>query len=151
MIKEFVMAWDANKGQLEQYFRENNQKEYDEYKLLVDKLFRFVINPYIRECGIQGWHYSAKFNLDAVTEIDDGDYQGTLIYVIPLDTCQPSASEYVVTYVDYGSCSCCDTLLNISGYGSGKPDERQIKDYMALCLHISQRAKWVCDIGEIEL
>ena len=46
MIKEFVEAWDANKGKLEEYFRNTEQGTYDEYSKIVKALFEEVINPY---------------------------------------------------------------------------------------------------------
>lgn len=47
-------------------------------------------------------------NPELITELDHGDYQGTLLYVIPSSAYQPSDYWYVM--VSYGSCSCCDTL-----------------------------------------
>jgi len=70
--------------------------------------------------------------------IDDGAYQGTLLFVIGAKGYQPS--KYWSVYVDYGSCSGCDTLEGIrrmSGYGD-LPNEEQVKDYMTLALHIVQ-------------
>lgn len=49
MIKEFVDAWDKNKRNLENWFRETPQNEYDSYELLVKKLFELVINPYLEK------------------------------------------------------------------------------------------------------
>lgn len=49
-------------------------------------------------------------NLDRITGIDDGNYQGTLLYMIPFDKYQPSAHEYFLTNIYYGSCSGCDAL-----------------------------------------
>jgi hypothetical protein len=43
-----------------------------------------------------------------ITEIDHGDYQGTLVYVIGGSGYQPFRYWYVV--VGYGSCSGCDEL-----------------------------------------
>ena len=47
MIKEFAEAWNENKNKLEDYFRNTKQREYDEYKDIVEKLFKIVINPYL--------------------------------------------------------------------------------------------------------
>ena len=44
-------------------------------------------------------------NIKSIHEIDDGDYQGTLLYLIPFTTYQPTEYEYLMTYTDYGSCS----------------------------------------------
>ncbi len=74
-----------------------------------------------------------------IHEIDDGDYQGTLLYIIAAEGYQPSQYWYVT--VSYGSCSGCDTLEGIKGYGDGPPSEQQVKDYMTLSLHIVQGIK----------
>jgi hypothetical protein len=82
------------------------------------------------------------FDVKNMTVIDDGDYQGTQIFIIPLNTYQPSVEEYVYTNTYYGSCSGCDTLLSICSYNE-KPSENQIQDYMTLALHLLQRCKWL--------
>jgi hypothetical protein len=73
--------------------------------------------------------------------IDDGDYQGTLLFIIAAKGYQPS--KYWAVYVGYGSCSGCDTLQAIqdSGAWGEKPNEKQINDYMTLALHIVQGLK----------
>lgn len=76
-------------------------------------------------------------NPNAIHEIDDGDYQGTLLFVIPEDLYQPY--DYWYVKVAYGSCSGCDTLLSIL-YGSDDR-EQQINDLFTLALHILQRLK----------
>jgi hypothetical protein len=58
-----------------------------------------------------------------MTVIDDGDYQGTQIFIIPTDTYQPSVKDYVMTDTYYGSCSGCDTLQAISGYDYALPTD----------------------------
>lgn len=135
MIKEFVEKWDKYKGNLENYFRNTEQKEYQDYKDIVKALFENVINQ-----GETDWN---KFNLEKMTIIDDGDYQGTQIFIIPLDIYQPDANSYVVTNTYYGSCSGCDTLQGISYYEQGLPSENQIKAYMELSLHLLQKCKWL--------
>ena len=99
MIKEFVLAWDANKDKLSEYIASHKQEEYNSYMDIVKMLFEQVINPYMTA------HDDATFDIDKVHEIDDGDYQGTLLYMIPTATYQPSHWDYVATYVYYGSCS----------------------------------------------
>lgn len=47
--------------------------------------------------------------------------------------------------VGYGSCSGCDTLEAIRDYSSEKPTPEQVKDYMALALHIVQGLKKMGD------
>lgn len=136
MIKEFVSAWDTNKDKLSEYIASHKQEDYDSYEKIVKMLFEQVINPYMKA------HDKATFNIEKVHEIDDGYYQGTLLYMIPAEKYQPSYWEYVATYVYYGSCSGCDTLLGISGYGGDLPDADQVKNYVALCLDILQHCKY---------
>lgn len=136
MIKEFALAWDANKDKLSEYIASHKQECYNSYMDIVKMLFEQVINHYMVA------HDNATFSIENIHEIDDGDCQGTLLYMIPTDSYQPSYWEYVATYVYYGSCSGCDTLLGISGYGDDFPDADQVKDYVALCLNILQHCKY---------
>lgn len=144
MIKEFVEAWDKNKDKLEKYFTDTIQTEYDSYSQIVRKLFEIVINPYMEETT--NWRLDDGFILDKMKVIDDGDYQGTQIFIIPLNTYQPSVEEYVYTNTYYGSCSGCDTLYSISSYDTDeKPNENQVRAYMELALHLLQKCKWLED------
>ena len=142
MIQDFVKAWETNKDYLRDYFASNEQENYNSYKRLIGLMFSHVINPYLMCNGKQ------CFDLNRLHEIDDGEYQGTLLYVIPMETYQPSFFEYVITYVGYGSCSGCDALMAISYCKDGLPTDEQVNDYMKLCLHILQHFKYVFDIKE---
>lgn len=107
MIKEFCLAWEKNKDKLEEYFRKTRQEEYGNYEDLVKLLFDIVINPSI-ECD----HY--RLDTENILVIDDGDYQGTQVFILHRDQYQPSVEDYVYTNTYYGSCSGCDTLLSIN-------------------------------------
>lgn len=131
MNLEFVKQWEENKHLLEEWFK-NTPCDY-EYQKIVEKLFELVLKP------LDG--YRSEFDVEEITTIDNGDYQGTQIFLIPYECYQPSESEYVVTYQSYGSCSGCDSLLSISVYSGDKPNEQQIKDLMSLALHLMQNAK----------
>lgn len=135
MIEEFVQAWEANKEKLEEYISTTNQYNYGTYNEIVKMLFNKVINPHLLN------HGSPTYDTSRLHEIDDGDYQGTLLYIIPQDSYQPSAYEYVVTCVDYGSCTVCDTLQRIQEGNYDIPTKEQVKEYMTLCLNILQRCK----------
>ena len=74
-----------------------------------------------------------------VHQIDDGDYQGTLVFVIGAAGYQPSSYWYV--RVSYGSCSGCDTLEALRGYSGEPPTTEQVDGYMTLALHVVQRMK----------
>ncbi len=74
---------------------------------------------------------------ERIHTIDDGDYQGTLLYVIAAKGYQPST--YWAVYVGYGSCSGCDTLQSIQ-YDETDAAKR-VDQFMSLALHIVQGIK----------
>ena len=132
MIKEFVERWELNKHKLEKHLTENEISTYDSYKELFELLLNLVINDEN--------DYSKFGN---IVELNDGDYQGTYIFIANKETYQPDANDYITSYVSYGSCSGCDTLLNITGYSSKLPNKNQVDDLMTLCLHMLQRCKYI--------
>lgn len=71
-----------------------------------------------------------ELDLEKITSIDNGDYQGTIVFVIPFNTYQPSCYEYLMTYIGYGSCSYCDALQHACDVEEG--DER-IASLMSIC------------------
>ena len=140
MIQELVKQWEENKYKLEEYFKTTKQEEYSSsYEQIVRKVFEL--------CLPKADDYSG-FDLSKMTVIDDGDYQGTQIFIIPIDTYQPSVSDYVMTHNYYGSCSGCDTLMSIHGYEKGLPSDEQVKEYMSLSLHLIQKLKWLVNNEE---
>lgn len=134
MIPGIIQQWETNKHKLEEYFRTTNQSEYNSYKSIVEKIFELCI-PVANE------YYN--FNVKSLFEIDHGDYQGTKIFLIPVDTYQPGIDGYAFTHTYYGSCSGCDTLQAICDYEYGIPTEKQVKDYMTLALHLVQKLRWL--------
>ena len=112
-------------------------KHPDDYREMVRNVISVITDE--KEYG------SYNPDPERIHEIDDGDYQGTLVYVIGAKGYQPSKYWYVK--VEYGSCSGCDTLQAIrdSGYGYDTPNAEQVKDYMTLALHIVQRLKKMGD------
>ena len=66
---------------------------------------------------------SKRLDPKRIHEIDDGDYQGCLVYVIAEKGYQPSSYWYLK--VEYGSCSHCDTLQGTCDYDNGSPSEKQ--------------------------
>lgn len=136
MIPEVIKQWDDKKHLLEEYFKTTIQDEYaGSYKSILEKVITYVIT------NKDEYEYNAK----GITEIDDGDYQGTKIFLIPLDTYQPSASDYLITNTYYGSCSGCDTLQAISYKTEEVPNEEELKEYMLLALHLVQKMKYITE------
>jgi hypothetical protein len=126
MIQEFITRYETRKDQL----REILSYEHPTYEDIVRAVVT-VINP-------DGEYGEPDAN--SIHKIDDGDYQGTLLFIIPECGYQPSTYWY--TMISYGSCSSCDTLQAINdGGSSNKPSERQVDDYMTLALHILQNIR----------
>lgn len=130
MIKKLVEKWEANKGELESNLRSNTNLNKCNYSDLVKIAFDSIVNT---------GENDQILNVGNIHQIDDGDYQGTLVFLIPGDTYQPGHEEYLMTYVYYGSCSGCDLLQSIRGWGEEPVTDSQIKDYMALCKDIITR------------
>lgn len=132
MIKNIVQRWEANKSAIEDGFRKAHPDDY------VD-IIRHVVSHITSEDDYD------EDNLDPnrIHVIDDGDYQGTLVYVIAEKGYQPN--DYWYVKVSYGSCSGCDTLQAIKGYDDESPTDEQVKDYMTLALHIVQGIKKMGD------
>lgn len=126
MIEKFVTRFYENRDEIKMRFAE---KQVDSYNELV----KIVI-----ECITDSSYYPYP-DPDRIHVIDDGDYQGTMVFIIGAAGYQPH--EYWSVKVGYGSCSGCDTLQAISNYGHESPTEEQINDYMTLALHIVQGIK----------
>lgn len=122
MIKEFVDPFMS-------------QKEFllDFYTKFPPKTYLDLVTAAIDAIGAR-----SRFpNAEAVHEIDDGDYQGTLVYLIAERIYQPT--RYWCVRVSYGSCSACDTLQSIQD-SEGAPEEKA-KQYWTLALHVVQNLK----------
>lgn len=138
MIKNLVKSWENHKHELEMDILAN-EKEYRhaEYDELVEKLIHFIFNT--EEMLGDSTYY--KYNMNANNTIDDGDYQGTRIFFINRDSYQPSETDYIVTFVYYGSCTSCDALQGAQSCYL----EMMKDDLMTLFLHMIQKAKYLYD------
>ena len=128
MIQKFVDRFMAKKPEMEAKFSEKHPEQYLE---IVKVVIEAIHDP--DEYG--------DIDPTRIHEIDDGDYQGTLLYVIAANSYQPA--DYWYVKVEYGSCSGCDTLqaINDEWDSEKKPSKEQVKDYMTLALHIVQGIK----------
>lgn len=131
MLKILVQKWDQNKNKLEKFLREESGLNTCCYKDLVKATFENIYND-----GTNTKYDRYKLDVEQITEIDNGDYQGTLLFLIPFETYQPSEYDYLMTYVGYGSCSGCDTLQAIQDYTDDKLSDSQIPSFMTLCKDI---------------
>lgn len=131
MMKLMLQQWERNKDHLLSRLI-NFLKSYEDtyysitYRDLVELIFDAILND-------DEENFDYKVNVKNITEIDDGDYQGTVLYMIPFDSYQPAEYEYFLTYIGYGSCSGCDTLLGIL---EEENKEQQLNDFLKLSLDI---------------
>ena len=126
MIELYVKRFEANKASLRELLRLRHQESY---KDLVEKVIKTITSDDHDDLD------------EKIHQIDDGDYQGTLLFIIPEKGYQPN--KYWAVKVSYGSCSGCDTLEDIKDSGDRykAPDENQLDQYMTLALHIVQGLK----------
>lgn len=132
MLKILSEKWAKNEDKLRVAISKIENVNDLTYLDLVKLAFSTIYN----DDSVEYTH--KQLNCERITEIDDGDYQGTLIFMIPFKTYQPDEGEYLMTYVGYGSCSGCDTLQSIqdSRWVNARPDVRQITELLHLCRDI---------------
>lgn len=124
MLKYCYDKWNQNKDKLREALKNTDisRVEYrDLLVLTVENIFNDGEAPYHR------WYTKN------ITEIDDGDYQGTLLYLIPKSTYQPAEYEYLMTYIGYGSCAGCDLLQSIQPDSHEETTDEDIDEFMMLC------------------
>lgn len=123
MLKYCLNKWNQNKDLLKNKLEKDVELNSCEYSYLVKLVVDYILNPGEND----------RWDSNNITMVDNGDYQGTQLFLIPENTYQPSEYDYLMTYAGYGSCSGCDTLLSIQDYDKKTPTEQQVKDFMKLC------------------
>lgn len=136
MNKDIVSAWDEKQKAVRDWIATVKSDEFS-YKFLLENTIKILFGENDHAYGLPDY--------ERITEIDNGDYQGTLVFVIGGKGYQPGVEDHWYTSVYYGSCSGCDTLQSISEYSSDLPDEKQIQQYWTLCLHMIQKMKRMTD------
>lgn len=138
MLKILKKKWAENEAVLRASLAGIKNMNRIEYNDLVKMTFENIYNSGKDEFKRE------LLDVEGITQIDNGDYQGTLIFLIPFDVYQPGPEDYLMTYVYYGSCSGCDALQNIQfnlcGDYSGPPNEQQISDLLTLCRDLVMNA-----------
>ena len=121
MIKYCLNRWNENQQKLRQQLETDTSLSGCDYEYLVELVTKFILGK--------------EWDAENITVVDNGDYQGTQLFLIPRDTYQPSESEYLMTYVGYGSCSRCDTLQAIRDWSIDDRllEPEQVEDFMKLC------------------
>ena len=136
MVQDIVDAWVREKDVFEDWLNSLNEHEleYLGYSDIVVYLVDLVINPYYEYLGnirVDGYDFNK------MTIIDNGDYQGTLIFLIPEITYQPDVDQYIYTHNYYGFCSGCDALQ----HAQILKREDCIKGIMSIALHLIENFK----------
>lgn len=129
MIDTFVKVWDDRNDELRVQF---SQTRPDSYGGIVKAVIEML------DRGLTGLSSYNKPDPERIHVIDDGDYQGTLVYVIGAQGYQPDS--YWSFLCGYGSCSGCDTFQAIEEWGD-EISENEVKGYMMLALHVIQGLK----------
>jgi len=128
MIKYFIKRFDNKRNALKKEF---SKKHMEDYQQLVKVVIEAITDDEREEP-----------DPDKIHIIDDGEYEGTIVFIIASKEQTPAKYWYVK--ISYGSCSFCDTLQTIhslSNVNDPVPNKQQIKDYMTLALHIVQNLK----------
>lgn len=126
MLKIMKDRWNENGEKLRATLLERTDLNGCDYDTLVKLTFETIFNS-----SAEG--YGNTLDLNNIHIIDDGHYQGTILFVIPFDTYQPGSSEYILTYIGYGTCSYCDALQSVQAWNDGKITEKQLPGFMAIC------------------
>jgi hypothetical protein len=127
VITAFVERWDARKGEVEAIFAAKHPGSYRDVVAAVVGI-------------LTTGEYGDDPDPERIHVIDDGDCQGTLLFVIGAKGYQPSDYWYVKV-----SCSGRDTLQSIRGYGDDdKPDAGQVAQYMTLAFRV---VRWLKAVG----
>ena len=129
MIQKFVDRFMAKKDQLREQFK---AQKIESYSAIVRAVVDLLVYDHDFECDSP--------DPERIHEIDDGNYQGTLVFVVGAQGYDPFKYWYV--RISYGSCSGCDTLerINMGSWGD-IPTDSQVNQYMDLALYVVQCMK----------
>lgn len=130
MIGRFVRAFEEARPELAEKWGSEPPNSYEE---IVSGAIRAV-----RSKLVEGGREDPA---ETVHSIDDGDYQGTLLFLIPADLYQPSVYWYA--FVGYGSCSGCDTLSWVKDL----PEAERMPHYLALAYDVVRGLKRISAWG----
>jgi len=87
MIQDFIDKWNKNKNKLRSVIE---TQQWESYKELVKIIIDNILNEGEEE------EYK-QYNSDEITVVDDGDYQGTQLFLFHIDTYQPNVEKYIIT------------------------------------------------------
>lgn len=125
MIKFCLIKWDDNNKKLREVIA-NTPVETRTHWGYEDLVYLVATTIY-------------EFDLLSVSNIVYGgchNYQGTLVFLIPMDDSPSTEREWLMSYTGYGSCTVCDTLQRIQYADEFDHDIDVVAEYMNLCRDI---------------
>lgn len=131
-----LKAWDKNNHKIKEWLQSCKGDDNISYEVLLRKTIELIFEGF--EDDLEYWEFPDK---ERICVINNGDYQGTTIYVISNTGYQPNIESHWFTHNYYGSCSGCDTLLSIIAYSDSNFSEEQIDGLWTICLHLMQKMK----------
>ena len=132
MITEFIDKFQEIKPRLLLQFSKEEPDNYsDIFKQTIKMMFEDT-----EDTEDTYFSNSETPDFERITVIDDGDYQGTLVFIVASKGYQPS--DYWATQVDYGSCSVCDTFQSYSDYDN---PEKSAPKMVTMALHMIESMK----------
>ena len=129
MIIEFIDKFQEIKPRLLEQFSDREPDNYED-------IFKQTIKMMFEESEDDYYSNSETPDSERITVIDNGDYQGTLLFVVASKSYQPS--DYWATRVAYGSCSECDTFAAYSDYDN---PENSAPKMLTMALHMIESMK----------
>ena len=117
MLKYCVDQWEKNKENLRQAF--NDCDIYSDYEEFARIIIRSIFPEWV--------------DYDVLIT-KQGNYTGDVIFFISADT-EGSKNDIFLSYLRYGSCSVCDTLMRAA------ESEERVEDQMRIALHFIQNMK----------
>lgn len=138
MIKYALKKWSENKDVLRNAIQqtEKDKRSSWNYNDIVKLTCHYIFNENTAD-------KDPKINIEGITMVDtgNGNHQGTLLFILPFDTDHPAEYEYLMTYVGYGSCSCCDTLQRVQADDEDDEDDDEtekemVDSYLSICKDI---------------
>ena len=129
MIQPFIDKFMAQESVIRTELKAKRPEDYD-------ALMKRVIETMKEDDGLEP-------DPERITIIDHGDYQGTRLYIIGATGYQPST--YWSIFVDYGSCSGCDSFEANRDHRSGDDEitDEEVNGNWTMMLHMAQSMKRV--------
>mgnify|MGYP000506410082 CR=1 FL=1 len=114
MIPEIISQWEERKHLLGEYFMIQLEEIPDVFSVsyldILALTFKYVIT------GSISTYHDATWTAHRIISINDDNYEGTLILIIPPDDNAPLIEDYLITTVEYGSQDALQEATGVSDY-----------------------------------